>query len=151
MKKIKFRVWDKQKNKMICSAYDLENFNMFISPFTGNIEFFERPKNIYMSPNADSIALVHWIKPYKIRENSDDLVLMQFTGLHDKNGKKIYEGDILKSDESFWKNENIVVNYQNGGFYPFRFECQEQTDLLDPKRSEIIGNIYENPELLEEK
>lgn len=73
--------------------------------------------------------------------------LMQFTGLLDKNGKEIYEGDILLIDNSFklWKlpDSGIVeVKWIGAGFYPL---CN---DLTQVDKSEIIGNIYENPELL---
>lgn len=82
--------------------------------------------------------------------------VMQFTGLHDKNGKEIYDGDILQRKwrwETDWtKNpenrEMIVVEY---GVY----NCGEcgyvyGYDIGDEKAEEyeVIGNIYENPELL---
>ena len=82
----------------------------------------------------------------------DDCEIMQFTGLKDKNGKEIYEGDILKVD-----NRRIVEIYwfDAGGCFdtrylsdnikePFRTLYNNEWD----DRTEIIGNIYENPELL---
>ena len=85
--------------------------------------------------------------------------LMQFTGLLDKNGKEIYEGDILKSElgkisEVQWVNENIGVNGGEYGigyvgwiadFYGDKSDCG-----LNEWNIEVIGNIYENPELLKE-
>lgn len=75
----------------------------------------------------------------------------QFTGLRDKNGKDIYEGDVLRFDEENVKNEvaGVVgaVEFERGAF---RVECFEdyKTVLDTGDCCEIIGNIHENPELL---
>jgi hypothetical protein len=75
--------------------------------------------------------------------------VMQFTGLKDKNGKEIYEGDILrrrvKMKSVLWQ---IVFNTAVAGFKQRSIE--EYPMQLDvDKENEIIGNIYENPELLQ--
>lgn len=73
------------------------------------------------------------------------IALMQYTGLKDKNGKEIYEGDIVK-----YKNDKPdKVIFENGGFMTSRFYHRTPNNwkiLLD--ELEVIGNIYENPELL---
>lgn len=91
-----------------------------------------------------------------------DVELMQYTGLKDKNGVKIFEGDILKhtseydnNGEIFEREEILIVKYEkewcqfilekaydkDGNYYSF---CEVDLDYL-----EVIGNIYENKELLE--
>lgn len=91
---------------------------------------------------------------------------MQFTGLHDKNGKEIYEGDIVLSHHN---NESAeikfgVFNSRNdyGDSYENGFYFCEQKGKIDlgcalsldingsSEKIEVIGNIYENPELLKE-
>jgi len=80
----------------------------------------------------------------------------QFTGLYDKNGTEIYEGDILYNEQIHKKTEkhktpikNFIVCFEVCGF-----ECKstvgEKIALLryNTKCFEVIGNIYENPELL---
>jgi hypothetical protein len=73
----------------------------------------------------------------------DDWKLMQFTGLRDKKTKEIYEGDIVKfndwsDDEEVWVKE--VVVFEGGAFYPV--SLRTSTEFI------VIGNIYENPELI---
>lgn len=86
-----------------------------------------------------------------------DLILMQYTGLKDKNSKEIYEGDII-SVKSRWGDFIGEVHFRQGSFY---HTCIE---IFDGKKAshrpskfvssaveydcEVIGNIYENPELL---
>lgn len=78
-------------------------------------------------------------------EGSSDLLLMdimQFTGLKDKNGKEIYESDIIKSISA---ESGCVVSWDEKGFWKF---WNISTGLLKMDEWEVIGNIYENPELL---
>lgn len=80
-----------------------------------------------------------------------DFVLMQSTGLKDKNGKEIYEGDILRlfneDDEPLHDCGPVVFN--DAAFW-IRFTDNRQLELyIDHDMYAVIGNIYENPELLE--
>lgn len=81
----------------------------------------------------------------------DEVELMQYTGLKDKNGKEIYEGDIIKFTDNY--NTDIpekigVVKFNNASFYitDGAYSCYRWIDI----NIEIIGNIYENPDLLED-
>ena len=85
------------------------------------------------------------------KANDSAYIVMQFTGLCDKNGKEIYEGDIVNCVDT---NPTILeVKFIEGGF------CCTSSNILPfdinsfyPSigcRIEVIGNIYENPELLE--
>lgn len=125
MREIKFRVWDKEIKKII-----LVSPNWFINNEVSNTDFS------------------------KLAEE-DNCILMQYTGLKDKNGKEIYEGDIVRfmnevPDKMMlykveWNNEEarfaIVVEHVEYGKYFGRID-----EII--KNIEVIGNIYENPELL---
>jgi len=83
-------------------------------------------------------------------------VLMQYTGLKDKNGVEIYEGDVITYQEEPQKMQAKVV-WKNGGFV---FVYEDGTENItseswyapmDVEITEVIGNIYENPELLKEQ
>ena len=89
-------------------------------------------------------------------EEVDKETVGQFTGLKDKNGKEIYEGDILTWSENGITSNPLVVEFKHGAFgYTYNYEFvsfsgnsnfmfnQFDTDV----RFEVIGNIHDNPEL----
>lgn len=78
-----------------------------------------------------------------LSQENDRFELMQYIGVNDKNGKEIYEGDVLEVDD-YWRTLNVVVELEEGVFFPFGDPDQSPR----PEQVEIIGNIYENPELL---
>jgi hypothetical protein len=125
MKEIKFRAWDKENKKMMkVSSLSLEN------------------KEISVKENGT----------FRLFRMQD---LMQYTGLKDKNGKEICEGDIVKilKLEGYGESCDQVEYTAKIEYYISEFRLQ----LLDLRLSdesiveiEIIGNIYENKNLLEE-
>ena len=120
MREIKFRAWDKLNKEM----FDVEIIN-----------FQER--RVY----KDTVSY----------RKFEDIELMQYTGLKDKNNKEIYEGDVLF--ESFGERYYKVV-FENGSFRAeFEGDFEEYSfDLIDvvAQGCEVVGNIYENPELIKE-
>lgn len=114
---------------------------------------------IYAPSNEDSY--VHNIctpdEPYDWYE-IDPETLGQYTGHEDKNNTKIFDGDIVKfnSDyddwDRFYDNPVIKVEYESltGGFDPFAsYDC-DCGIIIESNKCEVVGNIYDNPELLTE-
>ena len=128
----KFRAWDSVKKKFVEHFFITDN---------GLICNMERPTSGYNSP---------------IPVEKSELILMQSTGLKDKNGKEIFEGDVVRM-------RNPRDRRQIGKFQVVRVANSPMLGLLDKKLTteifnlyehmrnyyEIAGNIYENPELLE--
>ena len=82
----------------------------------------------------------------------NDVILMQSTGLKDKNGKEIFEGDIVKMSKDVYSEPTYyeVVRHRGGAY---RLESKQHGCELWLRHTdcEVVGNIYENPELLEDK
>ena len=121
MREIKFKVWDKVNKIMV----DMHAMEYFAKTETRNQDRFE---------------------------------LMQYTGLKDKNGKEIYEGDIIRYLDFDMGIEGAGDEYQNQGivkyddnlamFYVSNRNEVEMENLWLDDNLEIIGNIYENKDLL---
>ena len=92
----------------------------------------EIKKYIDISASAIMLDELNNLKP--------NLKIEQFTGLHDKNGKEIYEGDIVTDGVGKYK---IIYDLKLAGYQPY---CIFRDD--PENYCEVIGNIYENPELI---
>ncbi|MBP3970031.1 hypothetical protein KAF80_13390 [Bacillus sp. WL1] len=104
--------------------------------------------NPYMEDNVESFT-----DPFE-EHREGRIVLMQYTGLKDKNGKEIYEGDIVSRHEGgiHFQEEPLaehVVKWGNFGWLPFEIgEGYQKCVYGEIYEFIVIGNIYENPELL---
>lgn len=85
-----------------------------------------------------------------VKEDIKNYVLMQSTGLRDKNGKEIFEGDVVKMAKNVYSEPTYyeVVRHRGGAY---RLDSKQYGCELWLRHTdcEIAGNIYENPELLE--
>ena len=84
-------------------------------------------------------------------EDYEDCMVEQFTGLLDRNGKEIYEGDIIKVQYPAANDYFAEVKYEYAGFEPFIIPVGDYDNYLDGDMVEVVGNVHENPELLEAK
>ena len=82
---------------------------------------------------------------YYNQGHEPDCFLMQYTGLKDKNGKKIYEGDILLHEDFKYRKQKVY------GVMAWDETAAAFTSFYPLFQFEVIGNIYENPELMEAK
>ena len=131
MREIKFRAWDKKAKEMIYEALEIKDIGL-----------------------GEGSVLVD-----ARTQGGNELIWLQYTGLKDKNGGEIYEGDVVEIEFIIYpesKKEEIKgkyisqIIYQDGCFvffdgYDYHVPCQPCF------RTRIIGNIYENPELLDKK
>jgi uncharacterized phage protein (TIGR01671 family) len=141
MRGIKFRAWDKGNKEMI---YQSENTTKQNGIMEAQFTFDEMGAWIFTRNYGEQAC--NEVKNFE---------LMQYTGLKDKNGKEIYEGDIVN-----WNDKYIGAiewNTRMSGYYFMRngsgFQFHEQQQI-NPKHGgllhvEVIGNVFENPELIE--
>ena len=127
----KFRAWDKEKKTM----WNIERWHI-------EDEYFD-----LIEPNKSVVDL----KANRTWRKQSDVTLMQSTGLFDINDKEIFEGDIVRIGKHLTTSIGVVrfdkievcfkIRNELGGHYVTMFHASY---------FEVIGNIYENPELLEE-
>lgn len=141
MREIKFRAWDKKTKTMLTDEW-IQTLDLS----------FEGQWEVYISGGIrqylSGIDLGHQIK-FKGCE------LMQYTGLHDCNGKEIYEGDIVQDEMADGRNIWAIITcdpeqweepfcYGNDNAFCYKGFLE----LIARERIEVIGNIYMNPELV---
>lgn len=115
MREIKFRVWEKKNKRWI-------------------------HKNIALVDDGQP----YWIFGYSAEVVlRDEFEIMQFTGLIDKNGSEIYEGDILSIKLNAETNLKVPVEFKRAGFY-----ADEYPVFAVAHEAEVIGNVCEIPEIL---
>ncbi len=127
----KFRAWDKKCNEMFKDTFAITESGQVIIVEQESV--FDTPDYVF----------------------TDDLIIMQSTGLKDKNGIEVFENDVIRDSDGF---EGIVQYDESYGMYgiaylPTKSNGIDTTfeELKDKYRNkfEVVGNIYENPELLE--
>ena len=126
MREIKFRAWDKKGKEMFRLAM---------------ISFLDKGEIILTGRGGST--------------DNKNAILMQYTGLKDKNGKEIYEGDIVKCHESIIEPQKetiylIIWDDEHAAFTQKNKENSWGLGYMKIYPVEIIGNAYENPELLKE-
>lgn len=134
---IKFRVWDKDFKKMHICGEDVHDEITFT--YQDNKAYYYNLQNGEGSLSEDSTY-----------------VLMQYTGLKDKNGKEIYEGDVVAINfKRACKRGKAVIKYEDKYAQFIITNTSEIIHEDEPlgdyqmENFEVIGNIYDNPELLE--
>jgi uncharacterized phage protein (TIGR01671 family) len=135
MREIKFRAWDKERNKMVTAKWRMRitldgNILWEIDHYDGNFNLIEKEEI----------------------DGDNRFVLEQYTGLKDKNGVDIYEGDILDcQDRVVYVRWNEFHGVWDSQFVRYINElCSNGITPVDWKfRATVVGNLHENPELLE--
>ena len=140
MRELKFRVYIEKTGEMLTDVGLLPNDHESINTISS--------EGFYFNPKF-------------IEEHPDGFHLMQYTGIKDKNGKEIYEGDIITNtnyvrcgcpncDEKRHKDSSGgLITFNNGVFGYESKKFGEVFTMNNPKDWEILGDKYENPELLE--
>ncbi|HFD0860975.1 hypothetical protein CUS28_13455 [Enterococcus faecium] len=125
----KFRAWDKRKNVMRDVAV------------------------LHFTKNGKTNFIEYWINPTELKSyHVRNIELMQSTGLKDKNGVEIFEGDLVEHDDNLngdWETFEACEVVYDKDYAQFCFKWDAGNFLTDYRNLNVIGNIYENSELLE--
>jgi len=124
MREIKFRVWNKENKKMI---------NLNKTPFA-------------ITYNGNLLICENQISGDFVYVDNKDYEVMFYSGLKDKNGKEIYEGDIVKINIDGMEEIGLIV-FSNSCFMVKVFKLGYNSGFFS-RNTEVIGNRYEHPELL---
>ena len=148
MREIKFRAWDELEKRMWTLEDAGENSG------DGSIQYFSENGSLEFG------RLEYYDTGLGVNSHFEKFPLMQYTGLKDKNGKEIFEGDLYKftishdmyNPESGHTTFEVVhvkaVTFEDSAFYHGTHLLSEIIEFDDSFT--YVGNIYENPELLEE-
>ena len=145
-RQLKYRAWDKEANIMVYSDHRTRKlYDVYYG--------FEMNSKGELECNWEGEFTESHVLDGGILDN-----IMQSTGLHDKNGKEIYEGDIVKctdgADEISKLNSDTGIGkiewLEKWGFWNISNIENGLGDISYNGYVEVIGNIYENPELLKE-
>jgi uncharacterized phage protein (TIGR01671 family) len=132
---LKFRAWDEK--------YKYMNYKVVIGNQSETGYYYTCHSMWVLPENVDYKCEPHWMN----FEEGNGFQVMQYTGIKDKNGKDIYEGDIVETPAGQIATVDYSENHYQG------FICNEvSTDWhwnLNVLTVEVIGNIFENPEILE--
>lgn len=155
MREIKFRTWDKTNKVMIdenTSTKELIKMQMSLN-LNNPMRLFYFEDEWY--PVMEATILFDALSTLK-QDYEDKIEIMQYTNIKDKNGKEIYEGDILKVDNYIMYGEGSKeyqeVGFEYGSFMTARYGGKAFNTylwIIVSDGCEVVGNIYENPELLE--
>ena len=155
MRPIKFRAWDKKENKFIDitpmpkEGFIVSEFNLDTVEGDQRILSGKTGKNVFvtMEGSVVSVCPVTDLSTC-VNDDSQRYELQQFTGLHDKNGKEIWEGDIVEYGRHgrLWKGE-IVFEFGCFGIYEGQFQYDGALVIFHAA-CEVLGNRFEHPELL---
>jgi uncharacterized phage protein (TIGR01671 family) len=132
--RFKFRAWDKIKKRF----YNGTNLNL------------NDYEEVYSDPAGIFFTGLHFLQ-----KDENQYIIQQYTGLNDKHGKEIYEGDIVQYNQnSSYDNMDFIAKWSDDKL-GFIFQSNSGDELLNQtphlnrfKHLEVVGNIFENSELL---
>lgn len=111
---------------------------------------WDKKKKCYLAVLGCSNLTIYQVARAIVERGEENIIIEQSTGVKDRNGKTIFEGDVVKGEWLYGTSKHIV-KYKDYGYYPFTVMSEDGEPIILSTQVTVVGNVHEKPDLLKEE